>query len=325
LRRARVAVEHRSAFIVYFGEGQEGLATLAGKLRYDAQSREDLPAVGDWVLVRESLIEVVLPRRSAFVRRAAGAVTEAQVIAANIDTVFIVCGLDGDYNLRRIERYAAATHASGARGVALLNKADMVDAADARLAEVKRNVPGIEVYAVSALNGTGTGALAEYLEAGQTVALVGSSGAGKSTLVNRLLGRPKQITHPVREDDSRGRHTTTHRELIPMESGAFLIDTPGLRELQLWMGEDQVSSAFEDIEALAARCRFRDCAHAGEDGCAVQIALESGELDAGRFENFRKLAREAAYHERQVDLRAALELKAEWKRIHKRMRREKQG
>jgi ribosome biogenesis GTPase len=313
-------VEHRNSYALRCEDGTEIFATLAGKLRYETSRREDLPAVGDFVQVRDTVIERVMPRRTVFLRKAVGEMSEAQVIAANIDTVFVVTGLDGDFNLRRLERYFLTARASGAQCAILLNKADLSDNLDARVQQVRAVAPGADVVTISALRGDGIDALRPFLIPGETVAFVGSSGAGKSTLINRLLGRERQSTASVREDDSRGRHTTTHRELLETPSGALLMDTPGLRELQPWAGEDDVDGAFPEIEELADACRYRDCAHAGEEGCAVQAAIDSGSLDFGRFANYRKMRKEAAYLVRQLDVRAQLDLKAKWKKIHKAMR-----
>ncbi len=312
---ARVAVEHRNSYALRCEDGTEIFATLAGRLRYETTRREDLPAVGDFVKVRDTVIEEVMPRRTAFLRKAAGDATEAQVIAANIDTVFVVTGLDGDFNLRRLERYFLTARASGAQCAILLNKADLCADLDARAQQVRAIAPGADVVAISALHGDGIDALRPYLIRGETVAFVGSSGAGKSTLINRLLGKERQNTGAVREADSRGRHTTTHRELLETPSGALLIDTPGLRELQPWAGEDDVDGAFPEIEELAAQCRYRDCSHAGEEGCAVE-----GAIDLDRLASYRKMRKEAAYLDRQLDVRAQLDLKAKWKKIHKAMR-----
>jgi ribosome biogenesis GTPase len=255
---ARVAVEHRNSYALRCEDGAEIFATLAGKLRYETSNREDLPAVGDFVRVRDTVIEEVLPRRTVFLRKASGDTLEAQVIAANIDTVFVVTGLDRDFNLRRLERYFATARASGAHCTIVLNKADLCEDLDGRTHQVRAIAPGADVVTISALHGEGIDALRPYLVPGETVAFVGSSGAGKSTLINCLLGRERQMTGAVREADSRGRHTTTHRELLETPSGALLIDTPGLRELQPWAGEDDVDGAFPDIEELAERCRYRD-------------------------------------------------------------------
>ncbi len=313
-------MEHRNSYVLRSEGGAEIFATLAGKLRYETSKREDLPAVGDLVRVRDTVIEEVLPRRTVILRKAAGDGSEAQVLAANVDTVFVVSGLDGDFNLRRLERYFLAVRSSGAQCAILLNKADLCDDLDARMREVRAVAPGADVVPISALHGEGIDALRPYLVPGETVAFVGSSGAGKSTLINRLLGRDRQLTGAVRETDSRGRHTTSHRELLETPGGALLIDTPGLRQLQPWAGEDDVDGAFPDIEELARGCHYRDCAHAGEDGCAIEAALDDGSLDFDRFSNYRKMRKEAAYLERQLDVRAQLDLKAKWKKIHKAMR-----
>ncbi len=248
---ARVAVQYRNSYALRCEDGPEIFATLAGKLRYETSRREDLPAVGDYVRVRDTVIEEVMPRRTVFLRTAAGDATEAQVIAANVDTVFVVTGLDGDFNLRRLERYYLTARASGAQCAILLNKADLCEDLDVRGREVRAIAPGADVVPVSALHGSGIDALRPYLIPGETVAFVGSSGAGKSTLINRLLGRERQTTGAVRQSDSRGRHTTTHRELLETPGGALVIDTPGLRELQPWAGEDDVDGAFPEIEELA--------------------------------------------------------------------------
>jgi len=313
-------VEHRNSYALRCEDGTEIFATLAGKLRFETSNREDLPAVGDFVRVRDTVIEEVLPRRTVFLRKAAGDTLEAQVIAANIDTVLVVTGLDGDFNLRRLERYFATARASRAQCAILLNKADLCEDLDARIHDVRAIAPGADVVTISALHGDGIDALRPYLVPGETVAFVGSSGAGKSTLINRLLGRERQATGAVRETDSRGRHTTTHRELLETPSGALLIDTPGLRQLQPWAGEDDVDGAFPDIEELAGECRYRDCAHVGEEGCAVQAAIDNGSLEFDRFSNYRKMRKEAAYLDRQLDIRAQLDQKAKWKKIHKAMR-----
>jgi ribosome biogenesis GTPase len=324
LEPARVAREDRDRYAVLDESGARS-AELAGRLRHDARTRAELPAVGDWVALRpgaasSAVIEAVLPRASSFVRKVAGDTTEEQVVAANVDTVFLVSGLDGDFNPRRIERYLAAAWESGAEPVVVLNKADLAADLDARIAEAEAAAPGAAVVPLSALAGDGLGALAAWLAPGRTVALIGSSGVGKSTLVNALLGTERQATAAVREDDSRGRHTTTHRELVPLPGGALLLDTPGMRELQLWGDEESLDGAFPDIAGLAASCRFRDCRHEAEPGCAVLGAVDSGRLDGGRLVSWRKLQRELARLAARTNARARAAEQARWKAIHKSMR-----
>jgi ribosome biogenesis GTPase len=266
------------------------------------------------------MVHAVLPRRTMFSRRAAGDREQEQVIAANVDLALIVCGLDGDFNLRRIERYLTLADACGVDAAIVLNKSDVCADLSARLDEAAQVAGGAPVIAISANSAQGIEPALRLLRPGQTIALLGSSGVGKSTLVNRLLGEERQLVQEVRASDSRGRHTTTHRELLPLPQGGALIDTPGMRELQLWAGRDSLDSAFADIAVLAAGCRFRDCSHAVEEGCAVQAAIQAGELDASRWASYRKLRAEIAWHARQTDVQAAQATKKKWKAIHKAMR-----
>jgi ribosome biogenesis GTPase len=324
LEPARVAREERGRYRLLLDD-RETAGEMAGRLRHEAQRRADLPAVGDWVAVRPdatvAVIVAVLPRSSAFLRKVAGETTEEQVVAANVDTVFLVSGLDLDFNPRRIERYLTAAWESGAEPVVVLNKADLASDAEARAAEVESIAPGTAVVTVSALARRGLEALAPWLGAGRTVALLGSSGVGKSTLVNALIGEDRQSTGPVREDDARGRHTTTHRELVPLPGGAVLLDTPGMRELQLWGDEAGLAEAFADVAALAAECRFRDCGHGEEPGCAVREAVERGALEADRLASWHKLQRELRWLATRQDARARAEVEARWKQISRSMKR----
>ena len=311
---ARTAVEHRSEYVVYTEHG-ERRAQIAGRLRH----ADEHPAVGDWVAVAarqdddRATITAVLPRRSAFVRKsssAEGRETKPQVVAANVDVVFVVCGLDLNYNVRRIERYLTLAWESGAQPVVLLTKSDLCGDVDTRVYEVESIAFGVPVHAVSAPCGDGVELVRSYVPAGKTAALLGSSGVGKSTLVNALVGDELLETREIRED-GRGRHTTTHRQLVPLADGGLVVDTPGMRELQLWDASEGLETAFEEIAQLAARCRFSDCAHRREPGCAVRRALADGTLDLERFESWRKLERELERLERKQDGRARSEARKE--------------
>ena len=305
----RVAAHHRDRYIVRneFGDSD---AVLAGRYRHHMTSPEQLPAVGDWVTVAThgaGEIHQIIglePRRSAFRRKAAGDTTDVQIVAANVDVAIIASALPGDVNLRRTERYLTLAWESGATPIVLLTKADLVDDPTPYVFSTQSIAPGVDVFAVSILTGLGLEDLAVRLSPGITAVLLGSSGVGKSTLVNQLLGRDKQRTSPVR-DDGAGRHTTTHRELIELPSGASLIDTPGMRELQLWTADDGLESAFDDVSVLASECRFRDCRHVSEPGCAVLAAVERGSLAADRLASWHDLRRELAYLERRQDAAAA--------------------
>ena len=329
LSPVRVTAQHRNTYKITDGT-HELLAETAGRMRYHAGSPADLPAVGDWVAAEvraaegRATIHAILPRRTAFSRKVSGRRQDEQVVAANIDSVFLMTGLDGDFNLRRIERYLSMAWESGAAPVVVLNKADLCADIAGALAAAEAVAIGTPVHAVSALRGDGLNSLSRYLVPGQTVALLGSSGVGKSTLVNRLLGEDVLATQAVREPDSRGRHTTTHRQLLALPGGALLVDTPGMRELQLWVADDGVASAFDDIESLAAGCRFRDCHHQDEPGCAVQQAVGDGHLAADRLENYHKLQRELAYLDRKDDVLAQIEENRRWRAIHKAQRQFKQ-
>ncbi len=319
LRRARVCEAAQEQYRVRFAENGEDCPALpAGALRWKAE----LPAVGDWVRARRvdadlALIESVEARTTCISRQRAGGDGGEQVLAANVDRILIVMGLDGDYNLRRLERYLVLAAASGTVALVVLNKRDMCADWPARLAAVQAVSAGVACLAISAHESVTEVAAAVY---GQTVALLGSSGAGKSTIANALVGEAWQSTQPVRASDSRGRHTTTRRSLVELPGGGALIDTPGMRELALWAGEDSVEEAFGDIAELASRCRFPDCTHGVEPGCAVAAALDSGAIGAARWASYLKLLAEARYHERAANKSAAAAEKRKWKTIHKAMR-----
>ncbi len=299
LQPARVTVEFKHEYDVLAADGPHP-AACTGRLLRDAPTQAGLPAVGDWVAVtpRPGEIRVdihaVLPRRSRFVRRTAGLAEEEQVVAANVDTVFLVTGLDANFNLRRIERYLAVAWTSGAQPVVVLNKADLRDRPERVRAEVEQVAAGAPVVLSSAMTRDGLRELRPWCGRARTVAFLGSSGVGKSSLVNRLLRDEVQVTREVRDTDNKGRHTTAARELLVTPAGALLIDTPGMRELQLWDAGEGLAAAFPEIADLVARCRFRDCSHGPEPGCAVQAALAAGTLDPARWRSFRKLQAEQA-------------------------------
>jgi ribosome biogenesis GTPase / thiamine phosphate phosphatase len=295
----RIAVAQREQYLLYTAFG-ELPGELSGRLRHEAAAGGPLPATGDWVAIRprpaegRAVVHALLPRRTCLSRKVAGAMTREQVVAANVDTVFLVCGLDGDFNPRRIERGLVLAWESGAKAVVVLNKADLCESVPARVVEARAVAGGTDVHVLSCVRDEGVDELRAYLGRGETAVLVGSSGVGKSTLTNRLVGRLVNETREVRPWDSRGRHTTTRRELIALPSGGWIIDTPGVRELQLWVGEGSASTdaVFADVAALAASCRFSDCRHAGEPGCTVSEALSTGTLDPERFANYEKMRRE---------------------------------
>lgn len=319
LEIGRVSLEHKGMYRVWLEDG-EYLCTLAGRLSFTASGKADLPAVGDWVAVKafpleeKGTIQAILPRKSKFSRKVAGQVTEEQIVAANVDTIFIVTSLNDDLNVRRIERYLLLAWDSGANPVIVLSKADLNQTEASRIVEkVSAVALGVPVIAVSVVNETGMEALSKYILPGKTIALIGSSGVGKSSLVNKLSGYEKQEVKEIREGDDKGKHTTTHRELIMLEEGAVLIDTPGMREIQLWAGEEGIEESFSDIEKLSCLCRFRDCQHSNEPGCAVRVAIDEGRLDEKRFSNYLKLKKELAFIDRKVDKKAQADEKRKWK------------
>lgn len=315
----RVAVQHRGAYDV-LTERAELRCDVAGRLYDEAASPADLPAVGDWVAVAArpeegaGTVQAVLPRRTKFSRKTAWQASEEQVLAANVDVVLIVSSLNEDLNLRRLERYLTLAWESGARPLVVLTKSDLADDVSGAVAAVESVAFGAPVLPISSVTGEGLDELRSHLTPGVTAALLGSSGVGKSTLINTLAGEELLHTQEIR-DDGRGRHTTTRRELIQLPDGALVIDTPGMREVQLWIAEDGLEEAFEDVIELFGHCRFSDCAHQSEPGCAVKEALANGTLAPERWESYLKLQRELEHLERRLDKRAASEQRKRWRSL----------
>ena len=322
-RPARVVAVHRETSIVRDG-GRDRPASVSGSFRFSALASADFPTVGDWVaLDANDVIGAILPRRSAFKRMSSDAsrrgtrLDDEQVMASNIDVALLVAGLDNDFNLRRIERYLAVAWSSRVTPVVVLNKADLGLDIEGRRVAIAAVAPGVPIVTLSALTGDHVTDLAPYLLAGTTAVVLGSSGVGKSTLVNALLGEARQAIAAVRDDDSRGRHTTTHRELFALPGGALLIDTPGIRSLEVAGADEGLDTTFDDIVELATGCRFNDCRHGSEPGCAVRVALDDGRLSHDRLASHRKLERELAHAERKEDPRARAAHKREWRLIQK--------
>ena len=324
----RVATQHKGAYVVLSEYGRLD-AAVSGKLRYDASGAAELPVVGDWVALavrpdeQAATIQGVVDRRTRFSRKVAGFESDEQVLAANIDVVFLTTSLNADLNPRRIERYLTMAYESGAAPVVVLTKADLCEDIPAALEAVQEVAIGTPVHIVSAVTGEGFDDLQAYTAGHKTVALLGSSGVGKSTLVNEMAGEELLRVQEIREDDARGRHTTTHRQMVVLPDGGIVVDTPGMRELQLWEASDGLSGSFQDIADVAEGCRFRDCTHAQEPGCAVRAAVDAGTLKAERLASFNKLQRELMYLERKRDQRLASQETRKWKIRHKAMRRVK--
>lgn len=321
LEPARVLVQQRGRYDIVTAGGERS-ATLAGKFAHDAADG-GYPVTGDWVGVSapkgegDAIIRAVLPRTTTFTRREAGpGAARGQVVAANVDVALLVASLNADLSLRRIERYLASTWESGAQPVVVLTKADMCDVVAERVAEVEAIAFGVPVRAISSLTGQGLEAVRPHLQPGQTAVLLGSSGVGKSTLVNALAGREVMSVRGIRDDDT-GKHTTTHRELILLPDGALILDTPGMRELGLWDASAGVSTAFADLEALFAQCRFDDCGHRSEPGCAVRAALDDGTLEPSRWESWRKLQKELRFQHNKDDWQSRMETRRERVQKHK--------
>jgi ribosome biogenesis GTPase / thiamine phosphate phosphatase len=315
----RVSIQHRGAYDVLTAEG-ELRCDVAGRLYDEAASPADLPAVGDWVAVAArpeeaaGTVQAVLARRTKFSRKTAWQASEEQVLAANVDVALIVTSLNEDMNLRRLERYLTLAWESGATPVLVLTKADLADDVPAVVAEVESVAFGAAVHAISSVTGEGLDELRAHLRPGVTAALLGSSGVGKSTLVNTLVGEELLETREIRED-GKGRHTTTRRELIQLPGGALVIDTPGMREVQLWIADDGLEEAFSDVTELFEHCRFSDCAHESEPGCAVKEAIANGTLAPERWESYLKLQRELAHLDRRLDKRAQAEERKRWRAL----------
>jgi ribosome biogenesis GTPase / thiamine phosphate phosphatase len=322
---ARVAVQHRGAYVVLTQAG-EVPAELSGRLRHEASALAELPAPGDWVAVKpianesKVVIQAVLTRRSKFSRNVAGFETEEQVLAANVDTLFLINALDIGPNVRRIERYLTLAWESGAVPVVVLSKADLCDDVQSERERVETIAVGVDIHVTSTVTGEGMDELLAYLQNGRTVAALGSSGAGKSTLINYLIGEERMATQEIRSD-GKGRHTTSHRELILSPTGGLILDTPGMRELQLWDADEGIDQAFQDIASLATECKFRDCSHEGEPGCAVLGAVKSGSLPPERLSSYRKLQRELHALEIKQNKRARSEERKKYRTWEKARRK----
>jgi ribosome biogenesis GTPase / thiamine phosphate phosphatase len=315
LEPGRVAVQHRGVWEVVTKDG-DALVEITGRFRHAAEPGE-LPVVGDWVGLRDGPIDAVLPRSSKFSRKTAWTEVSEQVLVANVDVAFLVMGLDErDFKVRRLERYLTTAWEGGATPVIVLNKVDLASDLEAQIAETETVAFGVPIHAVSAETGEGVEDLRRHLTGNRTVALLGSSGVGKSSIINRLLGEEHFRIGDVRSD-GRGRHTTTHRELVPVPGGGVIVDTPGLRELQLWESDGGLDQAFADVAELVAQCRFSDCEHRTEPGCAIKSALADGSLASERWESYLKLQRELARLESKLDPKLRSEQRKKWAAVTK--------
>ena len=323
---ARIITEHKERYIIATEVG-ELQAEVTGKLLYSSENPADLPKVGDWVAViiyedeNKAIIHELLPRKSRFGRKASGKKILEQVLASNVNLLFIVQSLDTNYNLRRLERYIAMAYEGNMEPVIVLNKSDLCTDLNEKLQEVENSFPHIKLIAVSAQTGSGINSIKELITEGKTCALVGSSGVGKSSIINCLLGYDRQKVNDVRLSDSKGKHTTTTRDLIFIPDCGMIIDTPGMREFQLWNTEEGLEIAFEEIEELSASCRFKDCSHTHETECAVQNALESGKLSQERYNSYLKLKKEAEWIKRKTDPEEMKKHEQKWKKIHSQYRK----
>ncbi len=321
---ARVISEHKGMYRVQNEKG-EFLGEISGKLRYTASSRENFPAVGDWVYIQElegeakCIVHGILPRKTKLSRKSPSKHMEEQILCSNLDTIFIVQPMDSTFNVNRIERYLAIGWESGAIPIVILSKKDLCETPDSILIEAESVALGTKVHAISSLRDDGLEIINAYLKPGHTIAFIGQSGAGKSTLINKLSGEDLQKTKEIREADSKGRHATTHRELFVLDNG-LLIDTPGLREIQLWGNDSMLEETFSDIEEFSSKCRFIDCSHESEPGCAVLAAIEKGEISKERFTNYLKMKRELEYLESKMDESAKIQRKQKERQLNKTIR-----
>jgi ribosome biogenesis GTPase len=321
----RICAEYKENYRI-FCENGELSAIISGKFRNKCKTREDFPAVGDWVLFEniqgesKGIVQLILPRKSKLSRKVAGKETQEQMLASNVDFVFVVCSLNYDFNLRRIERYLSLIWQSGATPVVILTKTDLCQDVQSKIFEVQSVAFGVEIYAISNISNEGIEVLQKYLEDNKTVVLVGSSGVGKSSLINNLAKENIMKVNELRSNIEKGRHTTTHKQMMVLPGGGLIIDTPGIRELQLWDAEDGISQVFGDIEEIAKNCKFKDCTHTNEPGCAVNEALEIGLLDKYRLENYIKMQKEQEYLTNKQTQSAAKIEKDKWKAIHKQIK-----
>ncbi len=322
---ARVVVENKNNYVI-FSEVGELMGELSGKLMFSSESQSDLPKVGDWVLVNyfdehsPAIIQEVLPRQTKLSRKVTGAKTDEQIIASNIDTIFIVQALDETFNINRVQRSLVLVNNSGAKAIVVLSKSDLCNDIEDKLVKLRERVGDVQTISLSNVNKNGIDDILTLLEPGKTYSLIGPSGVGKSTLINSIFGDELLDTKAVREGDSKGRHTTTRRELVILPNGSLIIDTPGMRELQLWSDEESLNSVFPEIDELAVHCKYDDCTHSHETGCAVIKAIEEGELSKENYDNYLKMLKEVKYLETRIDEGKQYDTKNRWKAVKKEMK-----